>query len=89
MRLPAQVSHGDSLRDTLTIVAEEVESSKTGFRFGLLLMLDSVTAQCESRVCCCCETLREPCYDPVQVLFCPLDSHAVQLAEEVAQLAKS
>ena len=89
MTLPAQVSHGDSLRDTLTIVAEEVESSKTGFRVGLLLMLDSVIARCESRVCCCCWTLREPCYDPVQVLFCPLDSHAVQLAEEVAQLAKS
>ena len=89
MTLPAQVSHGDSLRDTLTTVAEEVESSKTGFRVGLLLLLDSVTAQCESRVYCCCWTHRKPCYDPVQVLLCPLDSHAVQLAEEVAQLAKS
>ena len=49
MRLPAQVSHGDSLRDTLTIVAEEVESSKTGFRVGLLLLLDSVTAQCQKK----------------------------------------
>ena len=48
MRLPAQVSHGDSLRDTLTIVAEEVESSKTGFRVGLLLLLDSVIAQWET-----------------------------------------
>ena len=49
------MSHGDSLRDNLTAVAEEVESSKTGFRFGLLLLLDQyVIAHCESGVCCCC-----------------------------------
>ena len=69
MTLPAQVSHGDSLRDTLTTVAEEVESSKTDFRLGLLFLLDSVVIQCESGVCCCCWTLRKPCYDPVSVIL--------------------